>query len=181
MSAVIICEPRRLRALWKTAHEHFADKVARSEADDETDDHACKYGYNRLVYRSYSVHLEVIRRKQREDEQHTDDEQRPRRVQLFHFRRLACVQLHGQRGGRRAGQGKVQVSVFASAFSLGGYFLCQTRILFSGTAQHLWRTITIRSHWFLRRACPIFRCMARSDHIDDFGLAWAGAWHTCFD
>ena len=78
MSAVIICESRRSPSSWKTAYEHFADEMTRSKADNKTDNHPCKDGYYRLMHGSYSVHLEVIRREQREDEQHTDDEQRPR-------------------------------------------------------------------------------------------------------
>jgi len=58
----VVCQ-----ASWKTAYEHFADEVARSEADDESDDHACKDRHNCLMDRSYSVHLEVIRGKQGED------------------------------------------------------------------------------------------------------------------
>lgn len=41
---------------WKTAYERLADEVA-GEVDDEIDDHGRKEG-------SYSVHLEVIRRKE---------------------------------------------------------------------------------------------------------------------
>ena len=67
MSAVIICEPRRSPSSCKTAHKHFADEMAWSEADNETDYHACKDGYNRLMHCSYSVHLEVIRCEQREE------------------------------------------------------------------------------------------------------------------
>ena len=67
MSAGIICEPRRSPSFCKTAHKHFANEMAWSEANDETDYHARKDGYDRLMYCSYSVHLEVIRREQRED------------------------------------------------------------------------------------------------------------------
>ena len=55
------------RTSWETAHDRFADEVAGSGADDETDDHAYKGGYDCPVRRSYSVHLLLVRRKQRED------------------------------------------------------------------------------------------------------------------
>ena len=45
----------------ETAHEHFADEMAWSEADDETNDHSCEDGNNCLVHCSNFVHLEVIR------------------------------------------------------------------------------------------------------------------------
>jgi hypothetical protein len=46
-----------------------------SEADDETDDHAREDRYDSLMYRTYSVHLEIIRGEQREEEQYTNDKQ----------------------------------------------------------------------------------------------------------
>ncbi len=49
------------------------DEVAGSDADDETNDHTCKDGYVRFMCWPYSVHLEVIRRRQREVRQHIDD------------------------------------------------------------------------------------------------------------
>ena len=79
--------------------------MAGSEADDKNDDHACNDRYNRLMYCSCSAHLEVIQRRQREYQQHKDDEQRLRRVQV-HFCRLACVRLHGGHDGWRVDQGK---------------------------------------------------------------------------
>jgi len=51
----------------------FVDEVAGREADHETNDHACKDGYDRFMCWPYSVHLEVIRRRQREVRQHIDD------------------------------------------------------------------------------------------------------------
>jgi len=51
--------------------------MARSQSDDETNNHTGKDGYNRLMNRPDAFYLEVIGREEREDEEYAHDEQRP--------------------------------------------------------------------------------------------------------
>lgn len=61
----------------ETTHQHLPNDMPRRQPDNEAYEHAREYRYNCLMHGSYSFDLEVIRRPERQDEQHANEEERP--------------------------------------------------------------------------------------------------------